>query len=208
MSVFAPARTALHSSHRIINPARSNLSRPVVLHRTKMSSVPTFNFAERQPTPEEKALIDDVLQLYQLKPVSSAYARYSPDATFHDPIGLAKGLESVKAQFNSMPKIFASSETQGLKVLDNPDVKPPSVQFSLSQLYKFKVPSTEKLVNSLITLQVDPSTNLIVKHDEEWDGKPNTTGSDGFFGKLNELRKKFTAEAVKAGADTRPVDQQ
>ena len=31
----------------------------------------------------------------QLKPVSSAYARYSPDATFHDPIGLAKGLESV-----------------------------------------------------------------------------------------------------------------
>ena len=27
-----------------------------------------------------------------------------------------------KAQFNSMPKIFASSETQGLKVLDNPDV--------------------------------------------------------------------------------------
>ena len=44
--------------------------------------------------------------------------------------------------------------------------------------------------------------------DEEWDGKPNTTGADGFFGKLNEWRKTLTAEAVKAGADTRPVDQQ
>jgi hypothetical protein len=27
-----------------------------------------------------------------------------------------------KAQFNSMPKIFSSSETQDLKVLDNPAV--------------------------------------------------------------------------------------
>ena len=45
------------------------------------------------------------------------------------------------------------------------------------------------------------------RHDEEWDGKPNTTGEDGFFGKINEMRKKFTAEMVKAGADTTPVDQ-
>lgn len=73
----------------------------------------------------------------QLKPISSAYARYAPSATFHDPIGLAEGLEAVvrplvatfehqtdkqKAQFNSMPKIFASSETKALKVLDNPAV--------------------------------------------------------------------------------------
>lgn len=31
----------------------------------------------------------------QLKPISSAYARYAPEATFHDPIGIAKGLEAV-----------------------------------------------------------------------------------------------------------------
>jgi hypothetical protein len=31
----------------------------------------------------------------QLKPISSAYARYAPEATFHDPIGLANGLEAV-----------------------------------------------------------------------------------------------------------------
>jgi hypothetical protein len=40
----------------------------------------------------------------QLKPVSASYARYAPDATFHDPIGIANGLESVKAQFNG--KLF------------------------------------------------------------------------------------------------------
>ena len=41
--------------------------------------------------------------------------------------------------------------------------KPPSVQFSLSQLYTLKMGNTEKLVKSLITLHVDPSDNLIIK---------------------------------------------
>jgi hypothetical protein len=72
-----------------------------------------------------------------LKPVSQAYEHYSPEATFHDPIGLAKGLDAVvccgslafaptltgqKAQFNAMPSAFSSSTTEGMKVLDNPAV--------------------------------------------------------------------------------------
>lgn len=36
-----------------------------------------------------------IISADQLKPVSSAYARYAPEATFHDPIGLANGLEAV-----------------------------------------------------------------------------------------------------------------
>ena len=109
MSIIQPARTALYSTSRIINPARNNLTRTPILNKAKMSSVPTFNFTERQPTSDEKALIDDVLPTCQwtlnkdqLKPVSSAYARYSPDATFHDPIGLAKGLESVVSRCHTL----------------------------------------------------------------------------------------------------------
>jgi hypothetical protein len=48
----------------------------------------------------------------------------------------------------------------------------------------------------------------LTRHDEEWDGKPNSTGEDGFFGKLNEFRKKMTAEAVKAAGTTTPADKQ
>ncbi|KAK8864703.1 hypothetical protein IAR55_001955 [Kwoniella newhampshirensis] len=172
------------------------------------AEVPNFGFKERTPTSEEQGLIDDVLQLYQLHPVSSAYARYDPSATFHDPVGIADGLDAVKAQFNAMPAIFSSSETKGLKFLDNPEIKPPSVQFTLSQLYHFKFPPMEKLVNSLITLHVDPSSNLILTHDEEWDAKSNTTGGDGFFGMINEIRKKTTAATVQAVVDTTPHDLQ
>lgn len=41
------------------------------------------------------------------------YARYSPDATFHDPIGLAQGLDAVKAQFNGMSMLKLSIEASG-----------------------------------------------------------------------------------------------
>ncbi|WWC94443.1 hypothetical protein V866_001289 [Kwoniella sp. B9012] len=197
----------LPKSLRTLPPAIAKTPSTVFIRMSSTESTPTFGFKERQPSSEEQALVDDVLQLYQLNPISSAYARYDTNAQFHDPIGLAKGLEAIKAQFNGMPKIFSSSETKGLKFLDNPEVKPPSVQISLSQLYKMK-PAGEKLVNSLVTFHVDPSSNLILRHDEEWDAKPNTTGEDGFFGKINELRKKFTASAVQAGVDTTPKDQQ
>ncbi|WWC88987.1 uncharacterized protein L201_003903 [Kwoniella dendrophila CBS 6074] len=188
------------------NPSNSTSFQAPIPDSSSTDQVPNFGFKERQPTSEEKALVDDVLQLYQLNPVSSAYARYDESAQFHDPIGLAKGLDAVKSQFNGMPRIFSKSETKGLKFLDNPEVKPPSVQIVLSQLYHMK-PTGSKLVNSLVTFHVDPKSNLILRHDEEWDAEPNTTGEDGFFGKINELRKKFTAAAVQAGVDPTPKDQ-
>lgn len=72
-----------------------------------MASIPT-----RQPKGDEQAVIDDVLCLYQLRPSEKVYARYAADAVFHDPVSIAKGLDSIKSQFNGMPKIFETSTTQ------------------------------------------------------------------------------------------------
>lgn len=47
-------------------------------------------------------------------------------------------------------------------------------------------------VNSLLTLKLDQS-NKVTHHQEEWDHKRETTSDDGFFGMLNEERKKITA---------------
>lgn len=63
-------------------------------------SAPNFKgYPSREPSTEEKQFLDDVLQLYRLNPVSSAYARYDSKAVFSDPVSIAEGLESVKAQF-------------------------------------------------------------------------------------------------------------
>lgn len=63
--------------------------------------------ASRPPTANEQSLIDDILQLYQLNPSEETYSHYTPDAVFHDPVSIAKGLDSIKSQFNGMSKLFA-----------------------------------------------------------------------------------------------------
>jgi ketosteroid isomerase-like protein len=70
------------------------------------------SLATRQPKPEEKEIIDEVLDLYQLKPSEKAYSHYSETAVFHDPVSIAKGKKSIQSQFNGMPKIFSESITK------------------------------------------------------------------------------------------------
>jgi hypothetical protein len=68
--------------------------------------------ATRQPSLQEKEVVDDILCLYQLKPSDQAYSHYAENAVFHDPVSIARGLDSIKSQFNGMPKVFAESITE------------------------------------------------------------------------------------------------
>ena len=47
-------------------------------------------------------------------------------------------------------------------------------------------------VNSLLTLLTNEQ-HLVTRHTEEWDHKRETSREDGFFGMLNEHRKRATA---------------
>lgn len=68
--------------------------------------------ASRPAKPEEQRIIDDVLKLYQCKPSEQAYSHYAETAVFHDPVSIARGLESIKSQFNGY-------------VLSLPTIRPP-----------------------------------------------------------------------------------
>ena len=50
--ILAPFRPQVTQTRKVLRPSSS-----------AMSSIPTFDFKEREPTPEEKGLIDDVLLL-------------------------------------------------------------------------------------------------------------------------------------------------
>jgi hypothetical protein len=69
------------------------------------------------------------------------------------------------------------------------------------------LPTSSPSKSTYISHCFEESIRLTSRHDEEWDGKPNTTSEDGFFGALNEFRKKATASMVKMGVDTTPADQ-
>lgn len=154
----------------------------------------------RQPNPQEKQLIDDILLLYQLRPSEKAYAHYAPTAIFHDPVSIAEGLDSIKSQFNGMPKLFAESTTEKCDLLtESNDTR---IAVNLTQRYVFKSPlpgkshGTEKTVNSRVTLTLD-GQGKVVRHDEEWDHQGNKDSDDGFMGKLVEGRKKMDAKLVE-----------
>lgn len=62
----------------------------------------------------------------------------------------------------------------------------------------------KQTVNSLLTIETN-SAHQVVRHTEEWDHKRETTKEDGFFGMLNEYRKKFTANTTGAFLSKKPL---
>lgn len=164
--------------------------------------------ATRQPSETEKGLIDDILLLYQLKPSETAYAHYDRNAVFHDPVTIADGLESIKSQFNGMPKVFAESVTEQCDVLAEESGQ-GKLALNLTQHYVFnsalpgKSKGSEKTVNSKVTLYFNDK-GLIEKHDEEWDHEANKSGEDGFMGKVQAARKKMDAKLVESTVTSDP----
>ncbi|KAF6218995.1 hypothetical protein HO133_005539 [Letharia lupina] len=161
----------------------------------------------RTPSASEQKLIDDVLKLYQLQPSEQAYSHYSEDAVFHDPVSIAKGLDSIKSQFNGMPKLFAESITEKCDMLASSTSS--RIELNLTQKYVFKSPipfkekGTEKPVNSKLTFHLN-GAGLIEKHDEEWDHETNKQGDEGFMGKVQAFRKKTDAKLVEKTVPSDP----
>ena len=181
--------------------------------------------ATREATSEEQTFITDILKLYQLEPSEQAYRHYADSAVFHDPVSIAKGKDSVKSQFNGMPKIFARSDTKGISLITScsdmliantfsevavlASSTPSQLQLNLTQHYVFKSPipfkkeGAEKTVNSKLTFKLN-SQGLIEEHIEEWDHETNKTADDGFMGKLQEQRKKMDAKMVDTFVSSDP----
>ncbi|KAI0673646.1 hypothetical protein C8Q78DRAFT_1076628 [Trametes maxima] len=155
----------------------------------------TKGLQERSPEPHEEKIIQGIKELYTCKPTERTYEIYAPDAVFHDPIGIAEGIKSIRAQFNGLAKLFPRADIPSFRVLQNPPSIPKNrilIDQDVSYYRDPNASSPTKTVNSLLTLETNDH-HQVVKHTEEWDHRRETTGDDGFLGLLNEHRKKFTA---------------
>ncbi|TFK56818.1 hypothetical protein OE88DRAFT_1650290 [Heliocybe sulcata] len=153
------------------------------------------SLSERQPEQHEQKILTAIKELYTSKPQESTYQVYAPDAVFHDPVGIAKGEPAIRAQFNGLAKLFPRADIPKFRVLENPKTVPQGtilVDQDVSYFRDPKAAEPTKTVNSLLTLHTN-SSQQITEHHEEWDHKRETDSSDGFFGYLNEARKKMTA---------------
>lgn len=77
----------------------------------------------------------------------------------------------------------------------DPSSSTPTKVFSWSAFYStlnLFLSHPPQTLNSLLTIKTDVQKKII-KHTEEWNHKRDSTRDDGFFGMLNEQRKKLTA---------------
>jgi len=150
---------------------------------------------ERVPDKFEIPIISAIKELYSCKSTDRSYDVYAKDAVFRDPVGIAEGVDSIKAQFNGLEKIFDRAEIPKFRVLKNPENTPKDVILidqDVAYYRKNDASSPTKTVNSLLTIHTNEDKR-IVHHTEEWDHKPDANKDDGFFGMLNDYRKKLTA---------------
>jgi len=168
---------------------------PEAPNASGLPPVETRSLQSRSAQPHEEKIIQGIKDLYTCQPKQSSYDIYSNDAVFHDPIGIAQGLESIKAQFNGLAKIFPRADLPKFRILDNPSSVPKTTILIDQDVAYYRDPhstSPTKTVNSLLTIEINDS-NQVTRHTEEWDHKRESTSHDGFVGLLNEQRKKLTA---------------
>jgi hypothetical protein len=95
------------------------------------------------------------------------------------------------------------------RVLENPATLPKStilVDQDVSYYRKTDDKEPFKTLNSLLALERD-AQGKVTKHSEEWEHKSTSASDDGFFGMLNEARKKATAGIVNAAVDSTPPSE-
>jgi len=170
-------------------------SNPDAPNASGLSSTETKSLSSRGAQPHEQKIIQSIKELYTCQSKESTYSVYTKDATFHDPVGIAQDLESIKAQFNGLVKLFPRADLPSFRILENPPSVPKTTILIDQDVAYYRDPNSSsptKVVNSLLTIETN-SSHQVTRHTEEWDHKRETTGQDGFIGMLNEQRKKITA---------------
>ncbi|KIJ66211.1 hypothetical protein HYDPIDRAFT_109197 [Hydnomerulius pinastri MD-312] len=156
---------------------------------------------ERTPEAHENKILTAIKEMYSCRPKESTFSIYTKDAVFHDPVGIARGADAIKAQFIGLAKLFDKADIPKFRVLQNPPGLASSiilVDQDVAYYYKNAESSSSptKTVNSLLTIQTNEDGQA-TSHTEEWNHQKETTSEDGFLGKLNEHRKVTTAKLTE-----------
>ncbi|PAV22602.1 hypothetical protein PNOK_0255900 [Pyrrhoderma noxium] len=200
-SSFTPWRIATQVVVPASSPLRRAMSRVSSPNTSGLPPQESKKLPERQAEPSEQKIISALKELYSCRPRESTYEVYNKDAVFQDPVGIATGADSIASQFNALVKVvvlFPRADIEKFRILKNPDGLPPGTILVDQDIAYYRDPnasSPTKTLNSLLTVFTDDK-HMITRHVEEWDHLKDSSKEDGFFGTLNDHRKKITASLV------------
>ncbi|KAL1740668.1 hypothetical protein HDZ31DRAFT_47048 [Schizophyllum fasciatum] len=198
LSLLAAAAAAQSPFRSLHAPASARMSK--ALNSAGLAPEDSRRLPERAPQPHEAKILQAIKEMYSCKPRETTFDIYAPDGVFHDPVGIAEGVQSIRAQFVGLAKIFPRADIPKFRVLENPESVPKStilVDQDVSYYRDEKADSPTKTMNSLLTIETDDS-HLVTRHYENWNHERTSTSEDGFLGMLNEQRKRITASLTDA----------
>ncbi|KAI5841473.1 hypothetical protein DFP73DRAFT_499160 [Morchella snyderi] len=154
--------------------------------------------------PDRSALVQDIISLYAGKPSESALCHYHENSIYDDPFSFCDTRYKIAGQWYGLPKAFKSLNPKAHEVVAN---EKDEIVFKLRQEYTFKLVNITKVVDSLITLKLDPNEDkpTIRYHKDQWDEKDyDHEGLGHVFKELNGNHlPKVTAppESLKGSGD-------
>ncbi|KAI1097977.1 hypothetical protein F4804DRAFT_326018 [Jackrogersella minutella] len=106
-------------------------------------------------SPARKALVDDIIALYEMKPTVERVKRYTPDCVYNDQFVYADDRYKMAGQWFALPKLFRSAASHGYQVVTNDR---DLIQFKHEEAWTFKIIPKTAVINALVSLSLDPAT--------------------------------------------------
>jgi hypothetical protein len=106
-------------------------------------------------SPARKALVEDIIALYEMKPTVERVKRYTPDCVYNDQFVYANDRYKMAGQWFALPKLFKDAKSHGYQVVTNDR---DLIQFRHEEAWTFKVIPKTAIINALVSLSLDPAT--------------------------------------------------
>lgn len=148
-------------------------------------------------SPARQRLIDDIIDLYSMKPTVQKIKRYTPDCVYNDQFVYANDRWKMAGQWYGLTKLFKSSVNEGYQVVRN---DPRLIQFRNEQSWTFLGIHKTTTINALVSLSLDPDTAdsdfpTVKYHKDQANEKDySNTGLGAIF-------KKWQADHVSGWLD-------
>jgi hypothetical protein len=145
-------------------------------------------------SPTRKALVDDIISLYEMGATVELMQRYTPDAVYNDELGYADDRYKIAGQWFGLPYIFREAKSRGHEVVTNDK---DLIQFLHEMEWRPKLVPKTLTLKSLVSLALDPATVdsefIRVKyHKDQASAKDYSNEGPGY------MLKKWQAEGTAA----------
>ena len=160
-------RASAYSIHRQALKASNMSTSAPQIENTNINTAPGVELSSQQ-----KTLVGCVLDLFQGKPSKEKLQLWHDDATFEDPITVAKGRKKYEPQWYGLQQAF--SEIERLSYQVNSSGNP--ITMDMKTRYVVKGINKEQTIQSVINIFTTADGTKIEKVEDKWDGELPDSG--------------------------------